>query len=134
MKINVLIFTGYGASCLNKKVRKLLIDENLCFPYNRIISEDKLKQIQLSAQNVLDDFSKDDINKNQIIRLIEHCDKLDREFYYYNTSTNVIELISIVEVDTSRPWKIENYDGAEYIQYLDYEVKHKDINYCDYKE
>lgn len=134
MKINVLIFTGYGISCMSYKVQNLLINNKLCFPYNRIISEEKLKEIQLSAKNILDNFPKDDINRDCIVRLIEHCDNLDRIFYFRNYSTNTLESFTIAEVDTSRPWKIENYDGAEYIQYLDYEVKHKDINYCDYKE
>lgn len=134
MKINVLVFNNYGSSYLSRKVKNLLIDKNLTFPYNRIISEEKLKEIQSVAKNVLDDFSKDNIDKNWILRFIEHCDKSDRVFYYYNTSINILEQFTILEVDTSRPWKIENYDGAEYVQYLDYVVINEDINYCDYKD
>ena len=131
--MKVIIFNGYGLSCMSYKVQNLLINNKLCFPYNRIISEEKLKEIQFSAKNVLDN-SYDEINENCIIRLIEHCDKLDRNFYFKSTYNNTLEPFTIVEVDTSRPWKIENYDGSEHIQYLDYEVKHKDINYCDYKD
>ena len=133
MKINILIFTGYGLSCVSKKIQNLLINKDLSFPFNRIISEEKLKEIQSKAKNVLDN-SYDEINESCIIRLIEHCDKLDRNFYFKSIYNNTLEPFTIVEVDTSRPWKIENYDGAEYIQYLDYEIKYKDINYCDYKE
>ena len=39
-------------------------------------------------------------------------------------------IIRLVEVDTSRPWTILDYDGAEYIQYLDYNVIDKESNYC----
>ena len=38
----------------------------------------------------------------------------------------------IKEVDTSRPWTILDYDGSEYVQYLDYNIIDKDLNYCKY--
>ena len=39
--------------------------------------------------------------------------------------------VHIVDVDTTRPWAIESYDGAEYIQYLDYNIIDKNINFCE---
>ena len=39
----------------------------------------------------------------------------------------------IVEVDTTRPWRITDYDGLEYVQYLDYVVIDKELNYCELK-
>ena len=42
-------------------------------------------------------------------------------------------IFSINDVDISRPWRITDYDGAEYIQYLDYDVVNKEINYCELK-
>ena len=41
--------------------------------------------------------------------------------------------VTIIDVDVTRPWTIATYDGAEYIQYLDYVVVNEDINYCKYK-
>ena len=57
--------------------------------------------------------------------------------YYYKESTGDWfrlddELYFIAEVDTSRPWTILEYDGSEYIQYLDYKVVDKDMNYCSF--
>lgn len=43
-------------------------------------------------------------------------------------------IFSIEDVDISRPWRITDYDGAEYIQYLDYVVVNKEINYCELKD
>lgn len=42
------------------------------------------------------------------------------------------EMYFIAEVDTSRPWTILEYDGSEYIQYLDYKVINEDMNYCSF--
>lgn len=39
--------------------------------------------------------------------------------------------ISVVDVDISRKWTIEKYDGAEYIQYLDYRVVNEAMGYCE---
>lgn len=35
----------------------------------------------------------------------------------------------IKDVDASRPWTICEYDGYEYLQYLDYEIVDKNLNY-----
>ena len=48
---------------------------------------------------------------------------------YLFKEDNVI--LNIVDVDTSRPWCIEKYDGAEYVQYLDYDIIDKKINFCE---
>ena len=48
---------------------------------------------------------------------------------YLFKEDNVI--LNIVDVDTSRPWSIETYDGAEYVQYLDFSYIDKNINFCE---
>ena len=132
--INVLIFNGYGMHCMPKKVRQLLINENLSFPYNRIISDEKLEEIREKAGPCLDNsrdvnfFEQCKNSENGIIRF-----SID-QFYFCDYNTNTLCPFMIGEVDTSRPWTIENYDGGEYVQYLDYVVLHEDINYCEYKD
>ncbi|MBO5712035.1 MAG: hypothetical protein J6R47_04280 [Acholeplasmatales bacterium] len=43
-------------------------------------------------------------------------------------------VIMLVDVDTSRPWTILEYDGSEYIQYLDFNVVDAESNYCKLKK
>lgn len=38
--------------------------------------------------------------------------------------------VSIVDVDIKRKWTIERYDGAEYIQYLDFTIVNECVGYC----
>ncbi len=41
--------------------------------------------------------------------------------------------VLVVEVDTSVPWMISKYDGAESIRYLEYEVIDEYLNYVRLK-
>ena len=54
-----------------------------------------------------------------------------------NTNESIYEynkgFYYIVEVDTTRPWRITDYDGLEYVQYLDYIVIDEELNYCELK-
>ena len=133
MKVNVLIFNGYGSPVMSDRLRKLLLIDKVSFPLNRIITEERLEKIKQKAGEVLD-YSR---NKSLKEQCQESENKLirfsDNQFYFYNENSKGLHPFSIVEVDTSRPWKIEEYDGAEYIQYLDYVVINEEINYCDYK-
>ncbi|MES9681860.1 hypothetical protein ABWK22_02845 [Gottfriedia acidiceleris] len=42
--------------------------------------------------------------------------------------------IKVVEVDTSRPWLIDDYDGSESIKYVKYRVIDKELNYVELKD
>lgn len=53
-----------------------------------------------------------------------------KDYLGYNKEHNMICHVSIVVVDTSRGWYIEDYDGAEEIQYVnDMVCVDKEINY-----
>ena len=68
--------------------------------------------------------------KNIRTKVVAYDDPDGSKSYLFNDDNIVCK---IVDVDTSRPWTIETYDGAEYIQYLDYNVVNKELNYCTYK-
>ena len=72
--------------------------------------------------------------------MVPHSIKTKVVKYYVSNAARVTYLFNeekitceIVDVDTSRPWTISTYDGAEYVQYLDYNVVDETINYCEYK-
>lgn len=54
--------------------------------------------------------------------------KLKRNRYFGNVEYSYLTLS---EVDTSRPWYIDDYDNAEFIQYADYKVINKELNYVE---
>lgn len=61
----------------------------------------------------------------------EHGEFISKHDNIYKLSNS---LYSIVDVDISRPWRITSYDGSEYVEYLDYNVVNKELNYCELKE
>ena len=47
--------------------------------------------------------------------------------YYYRIANNYY---FVEEVDVTRPWTMLEYDGSEYIQYLDYQIVDDKVMYC----
>jgi hypothetical protein len=61
------------------------------------------------------------------------------EDHYYDNECEVsligkedYQYVSVDEVDTSIPWTINEYDGAEYVKYIKYSVIDKELNYCKF--
>lgn len=103
-KLKVLLFANYGTHTFNNKVIKGMLAKKPK-PKNRTGKIIELLEKQgeiISHQNG------------------GYWIKTHDEFYF------------IAEVDTSRPWTILEYDSAEYIQYLDYSIIDKDLNYCEF--
>ena len=65
-------------------------------------------------------------------------DYIEKNGEFVDRYRNVYKLAnsfySIQDVDISRPWRITDYDGSEYIQYLDYNIVDKSLNYCELKD
>lgn len=65
-------------------------------------------------------------------------DYIEKNGKFMSKYRNVYKLssvyFSIEDVDTTRPWRITDYDGSEYIQYLDYDIVNKELNYCKLKD
>lgn len=60
----------------------------------------------------------------------------DGMLYFYATLTEFssFNAFEIVDVDITRPWCIEEYDGAEYIEYLDDVIcLDKELNFYEKK-
>ena len=60
----------------------------------------------------------------------------DGMLYFYATPNefNAFNAFEIVDVDITRPWCIEEYDGAEYIEYLDDVIcLDKELNFYEKK-
>lgn len=108
-KIKVLIFNNYGGNIIPSEVKNIM--NKSIFPKNRT---------------------------GEVIKYIEsHYEPITtiNDATQYNVETKTEQSYFCIEtVDISRPWKIAEYDGAEYIQYLDIEIIDKELNYYDYKE
>lgn len=111
--MKVLFLNNHG-SRIPALVRKYITPDH-SWRWGNVIKELEDKSVLISA-----DVSKG--IKSDIVR-------------YHNPDASVLYLfreenitVKVVDVDISRPWCIETYDGAEYLQYLDYEPIHPEYN------
>lgn len=130
--MKVLLFTDFGTNYLSPEMIKILGKNP--FPINRtgkIIEFVEQIAVPLDkTEGLIPQIFKE--KSNTIIKIEDQGTSQD--IYIIKSDSDRFSRFAIQEVDTTRPWTIENYDGAEYIQYLDYNIINSDINYCVYKE
>ena len=116
--IKVVIFDGYGASGFPKQIQNQIKEKD--FPYIRCGSIiDILEQYpSVSKVTLMEKYNK--LKVDEVLR----C---DNKFYFGAKPYNIS--CSIVEVDTSKKWRISEYDGAEGIEYLEHKCIAEDLNY-----
>lgn len=128
--MKVLVFSGYGDSSGTPKMREIMkkhsgirsrvgeiidyVEENRYLFFDENSFEKKV--IELMRGN-------DDV----IVEFIKYENK-----YYYKSPLGYMSTFSIIDVDTTRPWTIKDYDGAEYIKYLDEnKLVDEELNYWE---
>ena len=118
---------GPHISCVNCREKRLPTIKVVLIGYGGITSEENKKLFK-------DIFSrKDELDARiTIASYIEENGKLvSKNPLIYELVNN---FFNIAEIDTNRPWTICEYDGCEYIQYLDYDVINPEHNFCKFKE
>ena len=115
--MKVVILNNYGGSI--PKFIKSYVNAGNEWRWGKVI-----KFIETNAINA-SDLPLKDIKVNVVC--YPGVDKNSRTYLFKEE----IIILSIVDVDTTRPWTISIYDGAEYVQYLDYEYVVKSINFCE---
>lgn len=128
-KIKVLIFSGYGVDAVTQKMAKIM--DKYQYPKNRVgevcdFIEDTAKYFgeDISWEDICDFLEK---NPNEIIRIEDN-------YYVHEPTMRMPCKIAIKEVNINRPWTIMEYDGAEYIKYLDFDIIDEEIHFCKYKK
>lgn len=133
--MKVLLFSGHESAYPTEEMQKIL--DKLEFPFNRIgeivefIEKNSEDIIDYSAISLLN--TKKHIGKHRLTSNIYACCTRKKKSELFG-SNYPITTLAIVDVDITRPWTIDVYDGAEYIKYLDYDVVDEDINYCKWRD
>lgn len=118
-KIKVLIFSGFGSSGYPKHISEQIKETN--FPESRCGSIIEILELYPDKSNI--DNLQEKYNSLQIGEVLRNKNK----FYFGKKPYNIS--CSIVEVDTSKRWTIDEYDGAEGIKYLEPICVSKELNY-----
>lgn len=86
------------------------------------IEDYRVLHADLTEDEMIKRLKNDILQSNMIARL-------DNNIYFKsNHFNNTIARLSIVTVDTTIPWKISIYDGAESIKYLDLKLVNEKYN------
>ena len=134
--MKVLLFMDYGPDYPTEEMNKIM--NKYKFPYNRIgeiinfIEKNSEIVNEFSAVTLLN--TKKSIGKLYSANTDVYACCANKNKPSYFGTVNPVTTMQIVDVDTTRPWCIDNYDGKEYIKYFDYDVVNEDINYCKWKD
>ena len=130
--MKIAIESGYGGFKIPKWLLEKCKDENflkvrvniakyLEENFDKEIDESKLYSETLEKL----------LNENKILKINT---KHNSVYFIKEEDSNTKCEFTIEDVDTKRPWHFGEYDGAEFVEYLDYEVVDKEFNYCKLKE
>lgn len=127
----IVIFTNYGMSLLPRYIRKEQYKnpENLSLRDRRGAVVDKLKEVAIKYDN-MNLLSQEEFEELLSAGKVIYFKDLDTYFYHINRC--IIQAM-IVKVDTTKYWTIKEYDGAESIQYVDFNVIDPEIGYVKFK-
>lgn len=135
MKIKVLLFTGYGANTVTPAMKEIMLK----YKGIKMCTCNELIEYVENSCVVYEDYNK--IKYDEFTKLIRsNYEKIvtfktnPNVYYVYDRENHYVSIFSIIEVDTTRPWTIEEYDGSESIKYLDDMVcVDKELNYWSVK-
>lgn len=117
--MKVLLLSSFGGR-VPKIIKKFVKQNDITWRVGEVIAFIEVNAINNMGMNP----------KSIKTKVIAYDDPDGNKSYLFNDDNIVCK---IVDVDISRPWTIATYDGAEYIQYLDYQVINTTLNYCKYK-
>lgn len=132
--IKVLVFSGYGGDPSTEKMKEIMKKQNgvrsrvgdivdyiekTCVLWDSLGGITQVKAATKENPNLI-------VDSGQVI--ID--DVLGKRYYVWDKKYASLSNFSILEVDSSRPWTIEEYDGAEYVAYLDEKKMYdEELNY-----
>lgn len=121
-KIKIAIQSSYGAFRLSKDMYKEL--QGLSVPRAR------MKLAEFLEENSVEIKDPRELAEAKGYFFIERdVERGSKRYYYYSPEDDDLFCsFRIVEVDTSSPWRLTEYDGAESIEYLNF--KAEEFNYC----
>ena len=136
--MKVLIFPGYGGCIYTDEMKEAAEQQSgaLAGRIGRVVDVVESAEVRDTSGDIDGDFKSvlEELKNNygKIIGL-KGLDSNKELIHYYTWSNDIhwaIKLM-IVDVDTSKPWKIGEYDGAEYIEYYNIpEIIDEESNYA----
>lgn len=129
--VEVVIFGSFGIVDMTEDIKKIL--DKRKFPLNRtgeIVEYIRNNAVTLDAKEIVAGTNSFwDWAKTVPSRII----KIQNEYFLVSDKVPYAHRMDIKKVDTSKSWRIVDYDGAEYIQYLELKCINEELNYYEIK-
>ncbi len=129
MNIEIVISKTFGVFEEPKQIKEKLQDIKGGIEY-RIALAKEFTSIE-DYRVLHDDLTEDEMIKHLRNDILQSniIARIDNNIYFKSSYfNNTIARLSIVTVDTTIPWKISIYDGAESIKYLDLKLVNEKYN------
>jgi len=132
--MKILLFTGYGGYAATPQMKKILNKyKGIRSRVGEIVDYVENNHILYHSSYFIE-AEKELKNNRELIVKFEDIQRYENRQSYsvYDANLYGLSSFSIEEVDTTRPWTIEEYDGAEYIEYLDeHKLVDEELNYYE---
>ena len=134
MNVKILIFSGYGSNAATPKMEEIMNkSEGIRRRIGEIVEFVEKNAVPYQIRDYK--IANNDLSTSH--NLIVRYEKYPGVFQYavWDRELRMPSFFSIEEVDITRPWTIEEYDGSEDIVYLDErKLVDEELNYWDYIE
>jgi hypothetical protein len=131
MGVKILIFSGYGSNAVTPEMEEIMnISEGIRRRVGEIVEFVEKNAVPYKIRDYK--IANEDLSTNH--NLIVRYEKYPGVFQYavWDRELRMPSFFSIDEVDSSRPWTVEEYDGSEGIVYLDErKLTDEELNYWD---
>ena len=129
MKKKIIVFSNYGGLAPDVVIGAL--DKKVSMLSNRS-NQGIIEKLEKNAVVFDSNIHTEAWFKKNCEALVFYSESGDdkKDYLGYNKEHNMICHVSIVSVDTSKRWYIDEYDGAEEVQYIkDMVCADKELNY-----
>ena len=142
--MKVLLFTGYGESAYTKRMLEAAKSQTgrLADRTGKVVEiVEQAEVIKVTKENENDIFEelKNRLKKDTELILGVEFSNLNEEYckfiryYIWDPDIKWVVEMAIIDVDTSKPWKIIDYDGAESIEYFQgVKILDQETNYAEW--
>jgi len=142
--MKVLLFTGYGESAYTKRMLEAAKSQTgrLADRTGKVVEiVEQAEVIKVNRENESDIFEelKNRLKKDTELILGVEFSSLNEEdrkfirYYIWDPDIEWVVEMTIIDVDTSKPWRITDYDGAESIEYFQgVKILDQETNYAEW--
>lgn len=127
-KVRIAIFSGYGSNYIPDMFKGKIKEVDTVG--SRVKLAKLIDELEVNASEDKAEEAREELNNNKR-KYIKF--ENNPQVYFYSKGISWLYSVKIVDIDTTKPWRICEYDGGEYIDIFDgVTVKDEEYNMCEW--